>query len=60
MCPSFHSLAVDVWLRGLRLKVRPLPNGLHSIRQRPDDRRQPCVSDIDSQWYIYSTFQAIL
>jgi hypothetical protein len=28
--------------------LRPLPNSLHSVGKGPDDRSQPCVSDIDS------------
>ena len=43
----------SVWHRGLRLKLRPLPNGLHSVREGPDDRTQPCVSDVDSPVVVH-------
>src|SRR5271157_4454610 len=41
-------LVADVWPRGPRLRLRPLPNGLHSVCKGPDDRSQPRVSDVDT------------
>src|ERR1035438_5216785 len=43
---SYDQLAAGAWFRGL--EHRPLPNSLHSVHERVDDRSQPCIGDIDS------------
>ena len=50
---GFYSLVVGIWLQWLRLRLRSIPYGLHSVREGPDDRSQPCVSDVDSPVMVH-------